>query len=83
MAFAKEVHHPGSVIPARPAREPALRAAMPIVDALARGAVDEALSISEAIGDGVRAGQAGRLAALRAAGLTGRRTGPIRFARVR
>jgi len=83
MRFARFVNHPGSTIPPRPHRAPALRAAQPVLEALVAGAADEALRLAGAATAGITAGQKGRLAGLTEKGLTGRRTGPIRVTRGR
>lgn len=71
--FARVVNHPGSKIPARPHREPAVEAARPALDALARGAADEAVQAASAAAARVSAGQKAELAEILAAGGTGRR----------
>lgn len=81
MAFARFVNHPGSKIPARPARQPAIEAAGPALEALAKGMVEEAVQAASRAAASIRGQQMADLASLRAQGLTGRRTGPIRVFR--
>lgn len=71
--FARFVNHPGSNIPARPAREPAIEAATPALNALAVGAADEAMRLASAAAASVTAAQKAELAHQIAQGGTGRR----------
>lgn len=74
MVFARVVNHPGSKIPARPHRGPAVEAARPALDALARGAADEAVQAASRAAAQVSQAQKDELARIVAAGGTGRRT---------
>lgn len=71
--FARVVNHPGSKIPARPHREPAVEAAKPALDALARGMAEEAVQAASRAAATVSAAQKDELARIVAAGGTGRR----------
>lgn len=79
MVFARVVNHPGSKIPPRPARGPAIAAATPTIDALARGAADEAVMLASKAAGALTADRKETLATLREYGYTGRATGPVRI----
>lgn len=71
--FARVVNHPGSRIPARPARQPAIEAATPALDLLVRGMADEAVQAASRAAAAVSAEQKAELGRIVAAGGTGRR----------
>lgn len=72
--FAKKVHHPGSRMPRRPHRRPAVISVWPVLQSLFAGKLDDAMRKSLAIGNRISAQQKQRLEALKSIGQTGRRT---------
>jgi len=75
LAVFRKVRHPGSVIPKRPHREPAVRSVGPVLDALFEGNLEEALDRSLRIGKRLGRAASNRKNQAIRRGLTGRRSG--------
>lgn len=72
--FRRKVRHPGSHIPARPHRRPAVQSVWPVLQRVFAGKLEDAMKASLAIGNRISAGQKSALEQIVAGGGTGRRT---------